>query len=422
MNTECRQYQERFSEYLDDALDAAEREALEAHLESCERCRAELAPLRRAVESVRELPVLRAPDGFAAGVRERLAARERTPQRRLVKLIWARALPVAAMFLLVVGATFLVSQNGLFRPRGERTLARSDVEEAAGEGPALDQPDRTQAHSVRRMAESPKSVGGEFELATSGEPEPETEEGLLSGLNRRMAQPDRIVAPQQSVETEDAGAEMAVPVTDAPGNMTATLEGLPESRGVPRPTAPEDVTSRFTDRAAARPEQRLLFRQASADVAPRDADVQQVLDLAVDGPARALVRAVEAANRYGVHAVLEVAEGGTVCAYFQVPGQNYTDLLGELAGMVGPADQSLRNTMAPERAFLRNIVERYNTYQQAASEKQERTTVAPREVQERTGWHTGIRQSLETVAGPRPETVNLQVRIGPKQEVPGQAR
>lgn len=55
---------EALSAYLDDALDSAEREALERHLATCDACQAELADLRRVREMLRALPAPTVPRSF----------------------------------------------------------------------------------------------------------------------------------------------------------------------------------------------------------------------------------------------------------------------------------------------------------------------------------------------------------------------
>lgn len=56
---------ERLSAYLDDELDAAEREPLERHLAQCEQCRMALAELRQTRALLRALPPPALPRSFA---------------------------------------------------------------------------------------------------------------------------------------------------------------------------------------------------------------------------------------------------------------------------------------------------------------------------------------------------------------------
>jgi Putative zinc-finger len=58
-------FKDQFSPYLDGALSSTEIATLEAHLGSCEACRAELDELRATVAATRQLPQVDAPRSFA---------------------------------------------------------------------------------------------------------------------------------------------------------------------------------------------------------------------------------------------------------------------------------------------------------------------------------------------------------------------
>ena len=64
----CHETRELFSALVDDALDARERSALDAHLVGCADCRRELDRFQRTVALVQALPAERAPAGFVDGV------------------------------------------------------------------------------------------------------------------------------------------------------------------------------------------------------------------------------------------------------------------------------------------------------------------------------------------------------------------
>jgi anti-sigma factor RsiW len=67
-----------FSAWLDDALEAPERAALEAHLGRCQPCRAELEALASTRALLRSLPVRRAPAGqYRPPVRDTVFSRRR---------------------------------------------------------------------------------------------------------------------------------------------------------------------------------------------------------------------------------------------------------------------------------------------------------------------------------------------------------
>jgi anti-sigma factor RsiW len=65
MNWTCEQTEERLSEHLDGLLGAAERSALEGHLEGCVRCRKLVAQVSGALAQVHRLEMVAEPSGLA---------------------------------------------------------------------------------------------------------------------------------------------------------------------------------------------------------------------------------------------------------------------------------------------------------------------------------------------------------------------
>ena len=72
---ECQAFTRAVSDYLDDAVDAACRAALDAHLNSCERCRVLCQTLRRTVELYRRLPSACIPPDVEARLMTKLERR-----------------------------------------------------------------------------------------------------------------------------------------------------------------------------------------------------------------------------------------------------------------------------------------------------------------------------------------------------------
>lgn len=64
----CRWAVSHMTEYLEEALDGPRRAQLEAHLGSCEACRADLTELQRTIRVLGELP----PEPLSDDMRERL--------------------------------------------------------------------------------------------------------------------------------------------------------------------------------------------------------------------------------------------------------------------------------------------------------------------------------------------------------------
>lgn len=73
----CRELFEKLSEYLDNELDTANCDAIEAHLQNCQPCQACLATLQQTVALCRELKASSMPEAASNRLRitiERLMA------------------------------------------------------------------------------------------------------------------------------------------------------------------------------------------------------------------------------------------------------------------------------------------------------------------------------------------------------------
>ena len=67
----CQRAQQKFSQYLDSALEPGEQADLDAHLVECAKCRRELQAWQRTVAALRSLPRHSAPAGFGRRLMER---------------------------------------------------------------------------------------------------------------------------------------------------------------------------------------------------------------------------------------------------------------------------------------------------------------------------------------------------------------
>ena len=70
---ECGQVQEKLSCYLDGVLDEATLEAIEAHLEVCEACRAELTALETVVGLTSDLSDVAPPAYLSFAIKDAIA-------------------------------------------------------------------------------------------------------------------------------------------------------------------------------------------------------------------------------------------------------------------------------------------------------------------------------------------------------------
>lgn len=307
MNAECTRYREQFSEHLDGRLGEAARRELEAHLAQCPACRAELWALERTVAALGELPARSAPEGFAERVTARIREREPASGRpRIVSLVLTRALPVAAMFLLVVGLTFVTHRNGLFP-------------EPTGTAPA----------------------GGE--LRAEGVDQPGVDEIMQALPAGRGAAARPEAAPAMPVRMEERAREMADAINELETRMLKSMEAGVGGRA-------EDV---------------FVFRQ----VARAPAQPQQVLSVQAGDVTDVLRQAVLVANRAGVRAELALHGEKGVDIFLMVPPERYDALLRRLALLTAPDRQTLSNTAIARDSFFELAASNYRRYQTLARDE-----------------------------------------------------
>ncbi len=99
-----RRFRRDLSVYVDDMLPERARRRLEAHLDSCQACRQELAELRSTVEALGSLPMAEVPRSFTLAAAPVAEVRPRPTARRLeFGLRLATATAAFALALVVVG-------------------------------------------------------------------------------------------------------------------------------------------------------------------------------------------------------------------------------------------------------------------------------------------------------------------------------
>jgi len=92
----CREVQHKLDLFATGELTSSECEGIEAHLESCARCREALLRLRCLEDLLAASPAPPAPEGFAARVvaqvkeQQTIAAARRSPRIPLARLAWKR--------------------------------------------------------------------------------------------------------------------------------------------------------------------------------------------------------------------------------------------------------------------------------------------------------------------------------------------
>ena len=127
-----RRFRRDLSAYVDDMLSERARRRLEAHLDSCEACRQELADLRVTVEALGSLPMAEAPRSFTLAAAPVAEVRPRPAARRLeFGLRLATATAAFALALVVIGDFAGLSGGG-----DEEEEVRGGFFSAAQETPA----------------------------------------------------------------------------------------------------------------------------------------------------------------------------------------------------------------------------------------------------------------------------------------------
>jgi anti-sigma factor RsiW len=156
------EWTDQLSEYLDDELDAAGREAVEQHLRGCADCRAVLNDLKRVVAQAQTMPPrpLRADlwDGVAAGITESRQARV-TPfaSRPAARFTFtAPQLAAAAVVLMAVSAGVAWRIANRPGPRVQSTVAVGVAPAVSGAdvtaGPVASERDTAAGASIVQVA------------------------------------------------------------------------------------------------------------------------------------------------------------------------------------------------------------------------------------------------------------------------------
>jgi len=96
---------ELLSAYLDGQVGTDERARITAHLDTCDACRAQLESLRKTVMLLHDAEPVRAPEGFRAQVRARVASEAGRPAKalRLPALSWSWRTAGAAAAAVLIG-------------------------------------------------------------------------------------------------------------------------------------------------------------------------------------------------------------------------------------------------------------------------------------------------------------------------------
>jgi Putative zinc-finger len=230
----CAEARELLSAAVDDALDAGERDRLDAHLATCADCRREQERVRDTVALLHAVEPARAPVGFVDRV---LGAARPVPwPRRLLRALflpWPVKLPLeaAASVLVAVGVVYLYQAT----PEVERAARLEPPAPSTVEAPRTVAPDSREtsratpseapgggapaAPGAKKEDTSPPSAGAR---TYDREPPAKLRDAPRESDQRRDRQPPRTAA--EPAPSADAAAKSK---SEAP---PARQEGAPESR------------------------------------------------------------------------------------------------------------------------------------------------------------------------------------------------
>ncbi len=106
---DCEIAQRQLGLYMDKAMTAGERAALEAHLADCQRCAQELAEMTETVSALVPQAVVPVPEQLWSSIEARLDQADRHRSHRLLGRIFRRPPAMAASILFVIGAGILAT-------------------------------------------------------------------------------------------------------------------------------------------------------------------------------------------------------------------------------------------------------------------------------------------------------------------------
>lgn len=151
----CQQCRERLPDYLDEALEAAERAQISGHLTACAGCRRELEGLRKVAALVGSLDELPVPADFLQGVRARI---ERPTVWDRLRGLLVTPRPSVSVAIPVIIVAFVAVFYIMTRPPKTLEQARTQPEPKKPGGTELAY-DYKDSSRVRRASEEPDSFG-----------------------------------------------------------------------------------------------------------------------------------------------------------------------------------------------------------------------------------------------------------------------
>jgi Putative zinc-finger len=278
----CSEARELLSAVVDDALDASERDRLDAHLATCADCRREQERVRDTVALLHAVEPARAPVGFVDRV---LGAARPVPwPRRLLRALflpWPVKLPLeaAASVLVAVGVVYLYQAT----PEIERAARLEPPAPSTVEAPRAVAPDSRETSSAtpsEAPGESAPGAAGAKKDApqpprTAAEPAPSAD---VAAKSKSEAPPAR---QEGAPESRQRSSRMAPAAPEAEKPAAGALQAR---RQDPAALAPADVSGGLavSDREAAlRALADLVTRLGGAEDRRRTAPDAAVVELSI---------------------------------------------------------------------------------------------------------------------------------------------
>ena len=190
--TECDNIRGKLSEYIDKCLDTARQEEVEAHLEKCQVCHAELETLQLTVNLLHRLPLVPVPRSFT--LKEAEPVRPDGIRVTLNVLRGATTLAALALAILLLGDVF--SYYGGTAPVREEAMLAS----APSVAETTDQPPSAAEKLTGASAEGRGYAFG-------GSPTPEYAEDSVQVPVAGATQPALAQTPEVAAEEESATEE-----------------------------------------------------------------------------------------------------------------------------------------------------------------------------------------------------------------------
>jgi len=325
----CSETRDLLSAWLDQALDAHEREQVEAHLAGCPECRRELEGLRSTVTVLSRVEHPRAPVGFVDRVMGEVYP---APwYRKLGRLVFQ---PLSVKLPLEAGAMVVIAVLGVYLLQGTpemKDAARPDVPAVA---PRLDSPPVAPPAPLPQAPAPSPSTEGAARLE-KGAPPAAREERERDNLARR---PDQAQAPaEMNQDVKKESTVKAEPPATEPEKPETPAARSPAPRAL---DSRESSRDRFEeDRKSAQGAVPARPALPLAPAAPSVMSTKQLIAPMVSGALTVKDRPqaerdlANLISRTGAREIARRQEGNATIVDVVVPQAGYADFLRELGGL-----------------------------------------------------------------------------------------